>query len=454
MRARLVVIFTVPGVLLFIFLGAAYAVNVAKSNQQEMYLDRLSDASYIVVTARQSLAADDPSIVAGELERYRDVYGIEAAVLNQAGETWASNGLDVRPIDERFTALAGRRGELSEAPTPWQFGDLVVAEPVFEGGDLIGAVVTSSDTGELARSTWLNWGILLAGGLVALFLAIGIASRLASWVLRPVKAVDNAMAEIGRGQLGARIPESTGPPELQQVIARFNQMAQKVEHLMHKQQEFVSNASHELRNPLNALLLRVEDLALALPRNDAAEVEAVRSEGRRMTRILDALLMLARDEDMNSDPDPVEVCALVDRRVESWQPIARDHNVEFRVSGRDEAWALVDEIVLESAFDAVADNAVKFSPDGGVVDVSVAEVDGMVEVRVRDFGSGLPPDEIAKITDRFWRSSEHRAVRGSGLGLAIASELLDSCGGNLRVAQPDGAGLLVALEVPRQGGRA
>lgn len=449
MRARLVVIFTIPGVLLFLLLGAAYAASVARSKQQEMYLDRLSDAGYLAVTARQSLTAEDPSIVAGELERYEDVYGIGAAVLNQSGETWATNGLDVESVDERLTALAGRRSGLSESFLPWQVDPLVVAEPVFEGGDLIGAVVTASDTERLTRGVWLQWGTLLGGGVVALALAIVIASRLASWVLRPVRAVDTAMAEIGRGQLAARIPESTGPPELQQVIARFNQMAEKVEHLMHKQQEFVSNASHELRNPLNALLLRVEGLALALPDDEAPEIEHVRAEGQRMARIVDALLMLARDEDMAAGTEPVEVAALVARRVQSWKSIAAEKDVELRLTGTDQAWGRVDEIVLESAFDAVTDNAVKFSPASSTVEVSVAESDGVVEVGVRDHGPGLSQDEIGRVTDRFWRSPEHSRIRGSGLGLAIASELLDSCGGELVVSRPEDGGLLVTLRVPR-----
>ena len=449
MRARLVVIFTIPGVLLFLLLGAAYAASVARGGQQEMFLDRLSDAGYLVVTARQSLTAEDRSIVADELQRYKAVYGIGAAVVNQSGDTWATNGLDVQSVDERLTALAGRRNELPESFLPWQVDPLVVAEPVFEGGDLIGAVVTASDTDRLTRGIWLQWGTLLGGGLVALTLAIVIASRLAGWVLRPVRAVDSAMAEIGRGRLGARIPESTGPPELRQVIARFNEMADKVEQLMHKQQEFVSNASHELRNPLNALLLRVEDLALAMPSDDAAEIEHVRTEGQRMARILDALLMLARDEDMAAGSEPVEVAALVARRIEGWAPIAREKAVTLHLTGLDEAWARVDEIVLESAFDAVADNAVKFSPDNGQVDVSITESDGMIEVGVRDYGPGLPADQIDKATDRFWRSPEHSRVRGSGLGLAIASELLDSGGGELRLSRPDGGGLLVSLRVPR-----
>ena len=448
MRARLVVIFTIPGVLLFITLGAAYAFTVARSGHQELYLDRLSDTSYLVGSARQSLAADDPGIVSGELERYGEVYGIGAAVLNRSGEVWASNGLDVTPLDERFTALAGRRSDLSEQFLPWMFGDLVVAEPVFEGGDLVGAVVTSSDTDRLALSVWRHWSLLAVGGLIALVLAIMIANRLASWVLRPVRAVDGAMAEMRSGDMSARIPESSGPPELRQVIAQFNSMAEKVEQLMHKQQEFVANASHELRNPLNALLLRIEDLSMTIDDERVEQIEHVRTEGRRLARILDTVLMLARDQDFVPGSDPVELSSLVGRRVEGWRPIAGEKNIEITLTVPGTVWAAVDEIVLESAFDAVADNAVKFAPPGSAVDVTVAASARRAEISVRDRGPGVRADELVKVTDRFWRSPQQRAVRGSGLGLAIASELLDNCGGDLVVSHAEGGGLLVTLRVP------
>ncbi len=448
MRARLVVIFTIPGVLMFMALGAAYAFSVARSSHQEMYLDRLSDASYLVGSARQSLVADDPRIVEGELERYGEVYGAGAAVLDQAGDVWADNGLDVVPIEERFTALAGRRSEPSQQFLPWMFGDLVVAEPVFEVGDLVGAVVTSSDTDRLALNIWRHWVLLMVGGLVALVLAIMLANRLASWVLRPVRAVDVAMAEMRRGHMSARIPESSGPPELRQVIAQFNSMAEKVEQLMHKQQEFVANASHELRNPLNALLLRIEDLGMTITDERTEQIEHVRTEGRRLARILDAVLMLARNQDFVPGSDPVEIGSLVSRRVGGWRPIARDKGIDITLAGPGEVWAYVDEIVLESAFDAVADNAVKFAPPDSTIDVSIAVGDGRAEILVRDRGPGVRADELVKVTDRFWRSPEHGAVRGSGLGLAIASELLDNCGGDLAVMHADGGGLQVTLRVP------
>jgi signal transduction histidine kinase len=447
-RARLVVIFTIPGVLLFVVLGAAYAFTMARSGQQELYLDRLSDTSYLVGSARQSLTADDPGIVAGELERYGEVYGIGAAVLNQSGEVWASNGLDVMPLEERFTALAGRRSELSEQFLPWMYGDLVVAEPVFEGGDLVGAVVTSSSTDRLAVSVSRHWSLLALGGLAALVLAIMIANRLASWVLRPVRAVGGAMAEMRSGDMSARIPESSGPPELRQVVAQFNSMAEKVEQLMHKQQEFVANASHELRNPLHALLLRIEDLSMTITDERSEQIDHVRIEGRRLARILDAVLMLARDQDFAPGADPVELSTLVARRVDGWRPIAGEKGIEITLTAPGEAWAYVDEIVLESAFDAVADNAVKFAPTDSAIDVTVAVGDGRAEIVIRDRGPGVRADELVKITERFWRSPEQGDVPGSGLGLAIASELLDNCGGDLYVAPANGAGLAVTLRVP------
>ncbi|MEL7978135.1 HAMP domain-containing sensor histidine kinase [Isoptericola sp. F-RaC21] len=449
MRTRLAIILFVPCVLVLGLLGTAYAGNVARANQQEVYLDRLADAGYLVITARQSLTADDPAIVEGDLDRYREVYGVAAAVVDQSGATWATNGLDPQGVDERQAALAGRRGEAADLSSlPWKADRVVVAEPVYDGGDLVGAVVTVSDAEEVSRSIWSSWGILVAAGLAMCVLAVVIAHRTAGWVLRPVRAVDTAMGEIGRGRLDARIPPSTGPPELREVITRFNAMAAQVEHSMHRQQEFVSNASHELRNPLNALMLRVEDLALSTPPEHTTEVAHVRAEAVRMAHILDALLLLADDANLAAGAHALDVAELVARRVESWRLIAVGRELTFADPGGG-AWAELNPIVLECAFDAVLDNAVKFSPDGGRIDVTVAGAGGgAVEVVVRDHGAGVPPEELDRLAERFWRSPGHSTVRGSGLGLAIASELLATGGGSLRLGLPDGGGLEVRLRVP------
>jgi signal transduction histidine kinase len=162
--------------------------------------------------------------------------------------------------------------------------------------------------------------------------------------------------------------------------------------------------------------------------------------------------MLARDEDIAAGSSAVSLTPLVARRLDGWGPIASERDVELVLRSGDGVTAQVDEIVMESAFDAVTDNAIKFSPVGRAVEFDVGAVDGMAEIRVRDHGPGVPPDEIDKLTDRFWRSPEQRTTKGSGLGLAIASELLQSCGGELHTAVADGGGLQVVLRVPRAEG--
>ncbi|GAA1736623.1 HAMP domain-containing sensor histidine kinase [Isoptericola hypogeus] len=451
MRTRLAVILYVPLLLVLAVVGTAYAASVARADQQAVFLDRLADTGYLVITARQSLLADDPAIVAGDLERYRDVYGIDAAVLDQAGATWATNGLDAADVDERAAALAGRRSELRTGPLPWTVDQVVVAEPVFDGGDLVGAVVTVSDARDLSRGIWLSWGMLAAGGLLLCLLAALIAHRTAGWVLRPVAAVDRAMVEIGAGRLDARIPPSTGPPELRAVVTRFNEMAARVEHLMGRQQEFVSNASHELRNPLGALMLRIEDLALTTGPEHADEVAHVRAEAVRMKQILDALLLLADDADRGTGVRPLDVAGLVERRVSSWRTLAPGRPVVLDLPGGP-AWARADATALECAFDAVLDNAVKFAPRGEPVEVAVAARPDAVEVVVRDHGPGVPADQLDHLTERFWRSPGHGGVRGSGLGLAISAELLAAGDGTLGLELPDGGGLRVRLRLPRLDG--
>ncbi|NDL56132.1 ATP-binding protein [Phytoactinopolyspora mesophila] len=456
MRVRLIVVLVIPLIVLFGVLGAAYGRSVALASQQELFVDRLGDAGYFVTSARQALRTDDPTVIEGELERYRQVYGIKAMVLDRSGDIWATSGLNMVGLDEPAmqnvdTALSGRRGDAPRTVLPWQFDDLVLAEPIFDAGDLIGVVVTSSNTNALARDVMRQWALLALGGVLAIGASLFLIARLANWVLRPVRRVDSAMKEIWHGHMEARISDTTGPPELQHMIAVFNSMAEEVEHLIQRQQEFVSNASHELRNPLNALLLRIEHLAMGLPDEWAEEAERAREEGRRMTRIMDALLMLARGQNSEPDAAPVDVVALVTRRLEAWEPISRQRDVELALVDAGQVHGFVDEIVIESAFDAVLDNAVKFSPPGASVDVSVTNGGDTVEIAVRDHGPGVAPEDLALVTERFWRSPAGQDTPGSGLGLAIATEFLNSCGGTLAVASGDGGGLLVTLRLPADG---
>jgi signal transduction histidine kinase len=253
---------------------------------------------------------------------------------------------------------------------------------------------------------------------------------------------------IATGRLDARVPAATGPPELRRLTASFNEMVQKVEAAMERQRAFAADASHQLRNPLSAVMLRLEGLALSLPPGSEEEIQDLRQEAERLTRVLDDLLELALAEEGGATVETIDLAVLVEERVTAWQVVADQRAITVCRSWAGPVLGAADPTGVGSAFDAVIDNALKFSPEGASVTVEVAEAGDDVEIRVTDEGSGLPPEELARIGDRFWRSPGHQNVDGSGLGLSVARALLEASGGRLEVVAARGAGLRVTMAVP------
>lgn len=463
MRRRLIIVFLVPLVLVLTVLGGAYAWSAARSVQQEFYAEQLGDLSYFVTSARQALLAGSSDVFDGEAQRYRELYGTRVVIVDRAGRPWAPKDVD-RALDDDEVgaqirlALSGRRGELPQNVLPWQFTDLSLVEPVFDSGDVIGAVVMSASVDVPRAQIARQWALIVAVAAAVIAAGLLIVFRLAGWVLRPVRRLDQAMEAMERGDMDARIADDTGPAELHRMILMFNRMAEEIERVVARQQEFALNASHELRNPLNALLLRVEVLAADLPEAGAADVEKIREEGARMTRILDTLLGFARGGVQQSAFVDVDLRALVSRRADAWREVAARKSIAFVViPDADQPDAPVrsrtDEAVVESALDAVIDNAVKFSPAGRRIEVSAVQDREGSRIAVRDHGPGLDPEEIEQATDRFWRSARNQNTPGSGLGLAIATDLLRSVNGRVSVASPDGGGLEVSFLLPGAGER-
>lgn len=211
------------------------------------------------------------------------------------------------------------------------------------------------------------------------------------------------------------------------------------------------NASHELRNPLGALLLRVETLATGLDDSWDEDVEKTREEGRRMTRILDTLLGVARRGQHDSSFVAVDLTELVARRVVAWRGVASEHGATFELVGHRAVLAVTDRTAVESALDAIIDNALKFTPSGSVIEVVTRTEDEWGVISIRDHGPGLAPEELDRVTGRFWRSPRDQNVPGSGLGLAIATDLLTSLRGTVQLSLPPGGGLEVRLCVPLGG---
>ncbi|MYZ34680.1 HAMP domain-containing sensor histidine kinase [Streptomyces sp. MnatMP-M17] len=458
MSSRLLplLIVLMAGVLLA--LGFPLAVSVAGAQQQRVVVDRIDDTARVAALA-QLVAEDRPgtverrALLAEELTRYHEVYGIKVGVFYRDDEAMAraprnwtvpAEGEGRQSFQE---ALLGRRSDDPEQVWPWQNRRLIVDSPVVRDGDVVAVVVTDSPTGQMRSRILKGWLVIAAGEVAAMLLAVGAAIRLTGWVLRPVRVLDAVTHDIATGRMNSRVAAAGGPPELRRLASSFNEMADNVEDVLEQQRAFVADASHQLRNPLAALLLRIELLALELPDGNE-EIASVRTEGKRLAQVLDDLLDLALAEHAPADLRLTDIGELAAERVAAWRALAEEKGVRL-TEHRAAVTAWTDPIALSSALDAVIDNALKFTPAGEEVTVTVARNGETSMIAINDGGPGLTDDEMARIGDRFWRSNRHQNIKGSGLGLSISRALLAAGGGSISYAHGEPRGLRVTLTVPR-----
>lgn len=312
----------------------------------------------------------------------------------------------------------------------------------------------------------MQWLTVAAGVVVVVLLGTAAAAPLTRWVLRPVAELDDAVQRVGQGQLQARVGEVHGPGELRHLAHSFNEMAATVTTLLERQRTFVAYAGHQIRNPLAALRLRVESLALHLPAQDRAAHQLALDELDRLTRTCDGLLALARtDEDEELATRTVDVAAVVTDRLRAWQPIAERVQARVRTSVPDGLTVSTIEGALDQALDALLDNALKFGGDGVTVTIAAHLERSTQEVVIllSDDGPGLPEELLRSSGQPFWQERtpgqtpvpRHRAVNaaasggagGNGLGLAIVVTLLGLGGGRLELsaAQPHGVQARISL---------
>lgn len=441
-------------------LGFPLAVSLAAAQQQRVVVDRIDDAARVAALAQFLGDGDgDPregersSMLTDELRRYHDVYDIKVGVFQRDTRPLARapDTFSIPAVGEGSTsfkeALLGRRSDDPEQVWPWQRDRLIVDSPVVRDGDVVAVVVTDSPTGAMRSRILQGWVYIAVGEAAAMLLAVGAAIRLTGWVLLPVRVLDAATHDIATGRMNSRVAAAGGPPELRRLAISFNEMADNVEDVLEQQRAFVADASHQLRNPLAALLLRMELLALELPEGNE-EIASVRTEGKRLAQVLDDLLDLALAEHTSAELRLTDITDLAADRVAAWRPVAEGKGVRLTAHGdRVSAWA--DPVALSSALDAVIDNAVKFTPNGGAVTVTVRCDAAMSEIVVTDEGPGLTDDEITRVGDRFWRSNRHQNVKGSGLGLSISRALLTVGGGSIAYAHAEPHGLRVTVSVPK-----
>jgi signal transduction histidine kinase len=347
---------------------------------------------------------------------------------------------------EFAAALAGNVATGVRSSQTLGYSFLYVAVPVASGGVVHGAVRVTYPTSKLDERVRHYWLVLAAIAAIALGVTILVGLRFAHWIRRPLEGLEEAAARAGAGDLAARAPVPDGPQEIRALALQFNDMVARVDGLVTAQRDFVTDASHELRTPLTALRLRLENLERHVDDAGQEGVAAAGDEVMRLSRLVDALLALARADENAAPSEIVDLTELARARVEVWHPTL-ERDVRLRLDAVGPVLARAGNERLAQVLDNLIANALRAAPDGTTVTVEIRQTGAGPQAVVRDEGPGMTAAEKARAFDRFWRAGS--GSDGSGLGLAIARRLAELDGGTIELRDAPGSGLEAVLGLPR-----
>jgi signal transduction histidine kinase len=395
-----------------------------------------------------SLAQRDQQIIKGKLGDYAAAYvrgGIRVlAATVRAEQEAAPERLFVRVVDRGVESLV-----LSN-PEGWDPSKLEIASARLADGTLV----------QVGKSTEARDDLLArfraALGLVTLLIVV--IALTGGWLatqsaLAPIRRLTFAVQRIIRtGRTDARVPlEGTGDA-MDQLTALFNTMLDKIEGLVTAMRGALDNVSHDLRTPLTRLRGTAE-MALAAPPDIERYRDALADcveESDRVLVMLNTLMDISEAESgtMQLRREPVSLAEVVQRAVDLYHDVADAKGVTLAADTAHDIVVTADRTRLEQVAANLIDNALKYTPPGGRVDVEVRRAGDSALLRVRDTGPGIPPDELPRIFDRLFRGDQSRAERGLGLGLSLVKAVVEAHGGAVDVISEPGRGSTFTVSLP------
>jgi signal transduction histidine kinase len=343
--------------------------------------------------------------------------------------------------------VGSTRGNAHEGPQYYAAMILRHANSRVASGKRPVLIITSDVTVANAKIR-SNWTRLVLYGLFMLFLACVFGVIVSNSLVRPLRRIGLAVEEIGNGSLQARAPATDGPRELRRLADSINSTATRLINLLEIQRGFVEDASHQLRTPLTALQLHLENLQRGEQFSSGDDLKAVLAEVGRLNRLVDSLLALARNESAAPDVMVVNVHDAVLERAEVWRPLADELDLRLETSVGSADRGVASEGVLEQVLDNLLSNAFDATPSGGRISIESHLYDDRVELHVLDSGPGLSASERELAVQRFWRKRDNQSA-GAGLGLAIVDQLVRLSGGSFELREAAGGGLDATITLRR-----
>ncbi|PYI59201.1 MAG: two-component sensor histidine kinase, partial [Verrucomicrobia bacterium] len=291
--------------------------------------------------------------------------------------------------------------------------------------------------------------VVLSGSIVASAL---IAITVTRHGLRPLGEMTRSLERTGPTHLNERVAQGGWPRELQPLAVAFDSMLARLEASFTRLSQFSADLAHELRTPITNILGEAQ-VALSRDRTSHEYREVIEStiaECERLSGIVDNLLFVAR---VDAAREPIERTrfdgrAAVEKIATFYQTIAEDHHVAISCSGEGQIYA--DPALFERAVGNLVDNALRFTPKNGSIQIALAEHAADFQIAVSDNGCGIGPEHLPRVFDRFYRAESSRGSDGAGLGLALVKSIVELHGGFARIQSEVGRGTTVTLSFPKQ----
>jgi two-component system OmpR family sensor kinase len=442
---------------------------------------RLNESVQLKLSFTLSLTILVVAIVAGAfsfLSAFDEAHELQDDVLRQVAQLMDRQRLspaqpttDVLPkdVDEESRVIVQRLGEANTSEASVDAGGTLALPTTLAdglhtlevGGESFRVLVKTTAVGEriaVAQEAGFRNEIARDGALrsVMPFLILVpvlllIVADLVRKMFRPIAELSKEIDQRAEQELHP-IEDRHLPVEVRPFTVAINRLLSRVSQSMESQRRFVADAAHELRSPLTALSLQAERLADAEMSGLARERLTVLRQGiERGRSLLDQLLTLAKAQSAADSPkSPISVQAIYRRVLEDLMPLAEAKQIDIGVEGTQDAEILASELDMVAVVKNLVDNAIRYTPEGGRVDLSVVILEGKAELCVQDSGPGIPLAERDRVFDPFYRILGSEQI-GSGLGLSIVQTIANRIGAEIRldfVDETQQTGLKVCVIVP------
>ena len=271
--------------------------------------------------------------------------------------------------------------------------------------------------------------------------------------LQPIRNLIRTIREIQAGRMDARVPDPRTEDEFQELVMLFNHMLGRIETLIEAMKDSLDNVAHDLRSPLTRLRVTAET-ALLSDQDEQSYREALGNcieESDRILVMLNTLMDISEAEAGALKPDlqNVDVCRVIEEVLDIYRFVAEEKAIGIHYTEPEERLTIrADDIRLKQAVANLTDNAVKYTPPGGRIDIEVSEQPHGIDIIVRDNGVGIPEDDLPRIWDRLFRGDRSRSEKGLGLGLSLVRAVIQAHGGSVDVVSSVNEGSVFTVHLP------